>query len=148
MIRAIRSVHSHDDAFDSVTLDYEARFRRRIVMQADGGMSFLLDLPKVTDLQDGDSLVLEDGRLIRVRAAAEALVQITASDTLHLTRITWHLGNRHLPCQIEAERILIRPDKVITNMVEKLGGTVALIEQPFLPEGGAYGHGRTHSHEH
>ncbi|MEM0977451.1 MAG: urease accessory protein UreE [Pseudomonadota bacterium] len=148
MIRAAENLHSHDEAFDSVTLTYEARFRRRIVMTSDGGMEFLLDLPKVTDLKHGDCLVLEDGRLIKIVAADEPLLKITADDPQHLTRLVWHIGNRHLPCQIEADHILITPDPVIADMVRHLGGTIAEITQPFTPEGGAYGHGRTHSHEH
>jgi len=148
MIRATSTEHSHADTFDSVTLTYEARFRRRIVMTSDGGMEFLLDLPKVTDLKHGDCLVLEDGRLIKIAAADEPLLKITGDDTQHLTRLTWHIGNRHLPCQIEADHILITPDPVIADMVRHLGGTITEVTQPFTPEGGAYGHGRTHSHEH
>ncbi|MEO0344140.1 MAG: urease accessory protein UreE [Pseudomonadota bacterium] len=148
MIRATSAIHSHGSVIDSVTLTYDARFRRRIVMTSDRGMEFLLDLPKVTDLKHGDCLVLEDGRLIEIAAADEPLLKITGDDPQHLTRLTWHIGNRHLPCQIEADHILIAPDPVIADMVRHLGGTIAEITQPFTPEGGAYGHGRTHSHEH
>lgn len=148
MIRATSTEHNHEEAFDSITLDYEARFRRRIVMTTDGGMEFLLDLPKVTDLKHGDCLVLEDERLIKIVAADEPLLKITANDAQHLTRLVWHIGNRHLPCQIEADHILITPDPVIADMVGQLGGKVEEVLQPFTPEGGAYGHGRTHNHEH
>lgn len=148
MIRATETLHSHEAATDSVTLDFEARFRRRIVMTTDGGAEFLLDLPKVTDLRHGDCLKLEDGRLIKIIAAEEPLLKITGDDARHLTRLTWHIGNRHLPCQIEPDHILIQPDKVISDMIGVLGGQVEEVTQPFTPEGGAYGHGRTHSHEH
>lgn len=148
MLRATEVSHSHDEPVDTVTLDYEGRFKRRIVMTADGGLEFLLDLPKVTDLRDGDDLKLEDGRFVRVRAASEPLMRVTATDGLHLVRLAWHIGNRHLPCAISADHLLIRPDHVIRDMVKYLGGDVEEIEAPFLPEGGAYGHGRTHSHEH
>ena len=148
MLRATSVIHAHAAPDASVTLDYDARFKRRITMKTDSGEAFLLDLPKVTDLRHGDHLVLEDGRHVKVLAAAEPLYKITARNTQDLTRLTWHIGNRHLPCQIETDHLLIRPDHVIKDMIDKLGGTVAEISQPFTPEGGAYGHGRTHSHEH
>ncbi|MEM7243065.1 MAG: urease accessory protein UreE [Pseudomonadota bacterium] len=148
MIRATTLIHSHDPTEVTVTLDYDARFKRRIAMRTDQGEDFLLDLPKVTDMRAGDHLVLEDGRHIAVIAAEEPLMKISAVDGQHLTRLTWHIGNRHLPCQIEADHLLIRPDHVIKEMIEQLGGRVEELSAPFTPEGGAYGHGRTHSHEH
>lgn len=148
MIRAKSVIHSHDDPSATVTLDYEGRFKRRLRMETDDGEAFLLDLPKVTDLRDGDHLVLEDGRHVEIRAADEPLLKVTADDERHLMRLTWHIGNRHLPCQIEQGYLIIRSDHVIMEMIEKLGGDVDHITQPFTPEGGAYGQGRTHSHEH
>jgi urease accessory protein len=96
-------------------------------------------------LDHGDALVLEDGRFIEVIAAEEPLLQITGDD---LVRLAWHVGNRHTPCQIEKERLLIQSDPVIGHMLEHLGAKVTPVSEPFIPEGGAYGHGRTHSHEH
>jgi len=148
MIRATRIIHSHDGAADTITLDYEGRFKRRVAMQTDQGEAFLLDLAKVTDMRAGDYLVLEDGRHIEIRAASEALLKITADDTHHLIRLTWHIGNRHLPCEILSDHLLIQRDHVIAEMIKHLGGRVEQVEQPFTPEGGAYGQGRTHSHEH
>lgn len=148
MIRASTVIHSLDTPFDTITLDYDARFKRRVVMTSDAGLEFLLDLPKVTDLREGDHLVLEDGRHIAVKAAQEPLLKVSADDAQHLMRLTWHIGNRHLPCQVMADHLLIRPDHVISDMVNHLGGSVEEVTHPFTPEGGAYGHGRTHSHEH
>src|SRR5207245_1125825 len=82
-----------------------------------------------------DGLQLEDGRWISVRAAAESLIEVTAEPTF-LTRLAWHLGNRHLPARIEPHRILIRRDHVIADMLSKLGATLRFIEAPFTPEGG------------
>ena len=76
--------------------------------------------------------------------AAEALLDVRGD----LTRLAWHIGNRHMPCQIEANRLLIQRDHVIRAMLETLGATLAEVEEAFTPEGGAYGHGRTHSHAH
>lgn len=148
MIRATSAFHTHDTPVDTVTLNYDDRFRRRIALIGDGGLEFLLDLPKVTDLRDGDDLLLEDGRHIRVRAAAEALMKATARDPHHLMRTTWHVGNRHLPCEIHKDHLILRYDHVIEQMLVQLGADVITLDAPFNPEGGAYGFGRTHSHDH
>jgi urease accessory protein len=66
----------------------------------------------------------------------------------NLPRIAWHVGNRHTPCQIAADHILIRDDAVLKAMLEQLNAMVTSLTAPFMPEGGAYGHGRTHGHEH
>ncbi|AHD03356.1 urease accessory protein UreE (plasmid) [Leisingera methylohalidivorans DSM 14336] len=143
-----RAYHGHAHAaapVDQVVLDYEARFLRRKVLQTEGGDHLLVDLPQTTSLEHGGVLVLEDGGEIAVAAAAEPLLQITGDGLL---RLAWHIGNRHTPCQIEDMRLLIRQDHVIRAMLVQLGATVEEVTEPFTPEGGAYGHGRTHSHEH
>ncbi|WP_316863193.1 urease accessory protein UreE [uncultured Cohaesibacter sp.] len=148
MIKATSLTHSHDAPTGVVTLTYEERYRRRIAMKSDEGLEFLLDLPKVTELQNGDDILLEDGRRIRVRAADEPLMKATASDAHHLTRMAWHVGNRHLTCEIHPDHLLLRHDHVIKDMLIHLGAEIEELEGPFNPEGGAYGQGRTHSHEH
>ncbi len=152
MIRAskvIRAGHWNGVAADAVLLPYDDRHRRRLAMKGERGQEFLLDLPEATALRHGDGLVLDDGRIVEVRARPEALLTITAKDAHHLARLAWHLGNRHVPAAIEAERILIRPDHVLAEMLAGLGAEVAAIEAPFDPEGGAYAHGQHaqgHSH--
>ncbi len=126
-------------------LDYEARFLRRKRLETVEGRHFLVDLPQTTSLDHGDALVLEDGTYILVRAAEEALLRVTGPD---LARLAWHIGNRHTPCQIAADHLLIQNDPVIGHMLEHVGATLTEVTAPFTPEGGAYGHGRTHSHEH
>jgi urease accessory protein len=137
---------------DTVILDFDRRYRRRLAMTGEAGLAFLLDLPQAVTLRDGDALVLQDGRIVRVTAAPEHLVEIAAPDLTTLVRIAWHLGNRHLPTQAIGDRLRIRHDHVIVDMVAGVGGTVAEIEAPFDPEGGAYaggsGHHHHHSHEH
>ncbi|MEM6744038.1 MAG: urease accessory protein UreE [Pseudomonadota bacterium] len=135
-------------ASDAVTLDYEGRWRRRGMLTTEGGERVLLDLAQAAELEDGDALALEDGRRVAVRAAAEPLTEVRAEDARHLTRLAWHLGNRHLPVQIEAERLLIRHDHVLEDMLRRLGARLVAVEAPFTPERGAYGHGRTHGHSH
>jgi urease accessory protein len=143
-------------ADDAVLLDHDLRHRRRIALRGDGGAEFLLDLPEATVLRDGDALLLEDGRIIAVRAAPEPLAEIAAGDAAALARIAWHIGNRHLAAAILADRLLIRRDHVIEAMVRGLGGRVRHVDEPFEPEGGAYAHGqgeatgaeRGHHHQH
>ncbi|MGJ5176784.1 urease accessory protein UreE [Bradyrhizobium oligotrophicum] len=156
MIRATRVLGQHrwkEAAADSVLLDFDDRHRRRLVMTGTRGLEFLLDLEHATALRGGDALVLEDGRLIEVVAAAEPLLEIRASDPHHLVRLAWHLGNRHLPTQIVAKSLRIRRDHVIETMVKGLGARVIEIEAPFDPEGGAYAepshaHDQHHDHDH
>lgn len=130
---------------DHVTLDYEARFIRRKLLTTDRGRPLLVDLVQVTSLDQGGALQVTDGQLVGVRAAPEPLLQVTGPD---LPRLAWHIGNRHTPCQIEGTRLLIQRDHVIHTMLTHLGAEVTEVTEPFTPEGGAYGHGRTHSHEH
>ncbi len=97
-------------ASDSITLDREDRHRRRSAMTGEKGTSFLLDEPVAVHLRHGDGLKLEDGRFVEVRAAPEALVEISATDMAHLVKIAWHLGNRHLPTQLMGTSLRIRRD--------------------------------------
>lgn len=136
--------HLHGRADAEVSLTYDDRFLRRKVLTAASGERFLVDLPHTTSLNHGDAFELEDGRLVKVSAAPEDLLEVRGD----LTRLAWHVGNRHMPCQIETERLVIQRDHVIYDMLLKLGAEVKEISEPFTPEGGAYGHGRTHSHAH
>ena len=154
MIRATKVIHAghwSGVATDAVVLPYDDRHRRRLAMQGERGLEFLLDLPEATALRHGDGLVLEDGRMVEVRSKPEPLLVITSKDAHHLARLAWHLGNRHVPAAIEHGRILIRPDHVLAEMLAGLGADVSAIEAPFDPEGGAYaqaGHGGNHGHHH
>ncbi len=130
---------------DCITLDESQRHRRRMAMVSDGGIAFLLNLSQARLLRAGDAIVLADGRLIEVRAKPEALYAVRGHDARHLLTLAWHLGNRHLPAAIEADRILIRRDHVIADMVKGLGGSVEEIEAAFDPAAGAYAqHGHSH----
>ncbi|GGH37952.1 urease accessory protein [Cribrihabitans marinus] len=126
-------------------LTYEQRFFRRRKLTTEDGWSFIADFERTVSLDHGDALKLVDGRLVEVVAAAETLLAVTGPD---LPRLAWHIGNRHTPCQVEATRLLIRDDPVIAHMLGHLGASVTGVTEPFAPEGGAYGHGRTHSHDH
>src|ERR1700694_4942766 len=150
MIRATRFRGAHrwtESPADTVVLDFDDRHRRRMAMTGTRGLEFLLDLENAVALRGGDALVLEDGRLVEVVAAPEPLVEIRGADPLHLVRVAWHLGNRHLPTQIMPKGLRIRRDHVIEAMVTGLGARIIEIEAPFDPEGGAYASGHAHAGE-
>jgi urease accessory protein len=136
------------ERFDTIVLPHDGRYRRRITMRTEGDLVFLLDLAEAIQLKHGDGLLLEDGRMIGVIAAEEPVAEIAANNAHHLARIAWHIGNRHVPAEILADRIRIAPDHTIEDMVRGLGGTVTRIEARFEPEGGAYEHGGSHAHQH
>ena len=127
-----------------VTLGYDARFLRRKRLVAEDGSSFLVDLTETTSLDQGDAFKLSDGRLVVVIAAKEPVVQVRGD----LPRLAWHIGNRHTPCQIEADHLVIRRDHVLEKMLTGLGAELIICDAPFRPEGGACGHGRTMGHDH
>jgi urease accessory protein len=148
---------------DTVVLDFDGRYRRRVAMTGVGGLEFLLDLPEAAMLRGGDGLRLEDGRVVEVLAEPEPLAEIRAADALAMTRIAWHLGNRHLLTEMLPKALRIRRDPVIEAMAAGLGARVIALEAPFNPEGGAYvkgedagaefqhqghDHARDHDHDH
>ncbi len=125
---------------DEITLDYDRRHRRRHRFTTPTGTEILLDLPDAIHIRNGDAMALEDGSCISVRAAHEELLEITAPDAHALTRLAWHLGNRHLAVQILPGSLRILRDHVIGEMILLLGGATSEISAPFDPETGAYHH--------
>ena len=137
-----------DKEAGTLTLDFDARHRRRIRLTADHGEDVLLDLPKAVAMADGDGLQLEDGRWLKIQAAPESIVEVRHKDPHQLVRLAWHLGNRHLPTEIRGHVLRIRPDHVIEDMLRGFGAYLLNVEAPFQPEGGAYGgHARHHTHD-
>lgn len=132
-------------ADDHCLLSYDARFLRRKRLETVTGAAFLIDLAQTVSVDQGDGFVLSDGCVVQVQAAKEALLEVRGAD---LVRLAWHVGNRHTPCQIEPDRLLIQRDRVMRDMLAQLGAEVTEVTEPFTPEGGAYGHGRTHGHHH
>ncbi len=139
---------------DAIALDFDHRHRRRVLLTTATGREILLDLDTVARLEEGDALRLEDGGIVRVIAAPEAVLDIHAAPET-LLRIAWHLGNRHLPVQVLGAALRIRADHVIAVMLAGLGGHVHAHEAPFDPEPGAYEgahaahhHDPRHHHDH
>jgi len=140
-----------EKAAGSLTLDFDARHRRRSRLSVDQGEDVLLNLPKAVAMADGDGLQLEDGRWLKIQAAPELLVEIRHKDPNQRVRLAWHLGNRHLPTEIQDQVLRIRPDHVIEDMLRRFGADLVNVRAPFQPEGGAYGSHHSHDehvHQH
>jgi urease accessory protein len=135
------------DAVDRVVLDADERYRRRIVLTGERGSRFLLDLAEATALRDGDGLLLDDGTIVAVAAKPEPLIEIAAgtgngtAGVDALVRLAWHLGNRHTEVEIAGDRLRMRRDHVLEDMLAGLGAMLTPVEAPFEPERGAYRHG-------
>ncbi|UOM34614.1 urease accessory protein UreE [Acuticoccus sp. I52.16.1] len=132
----------------TVRLGYDDRFRRRLVVESVEGERVLFDLAEATRLRGGDRLALDDGRILAIEADPEDVVDITAPDAATVTRLAWHLGNRHTPTAVLGGTLRIRRDHVLEAMVQRLGGTVHPLRAPFDPEVGAYHDGGGHGHHH
>ena len=148
MQTAFKIIHHNDnnkELIDEISLSYEERFVRRKKLTSYNGIEFLVDLKNTISLKKDDMFKLDSGLLINVRYKIEELLEIKGKNLMHLI---WHIGNRHIPCQIEENRILIQNDKVIEEMILRLNGQTKVVLEAFDPEGGAYGIGRTHGHRH
>ena len=133
---------------DTISLDFEARFKRKIKLVSDSGYEFFLSLDKASELPVNGTLILKSKKKIRVLAAKEALMRIETENTIELMKAIWHIGNRHLNCDICETSVILREDKVIADMLEKLNCKVSYFQDCFTPLSGAYGLGRTFSHTH
>jgi urease accessory protein len=131
-------------AIDRVVLDAGDRQRRRIVFKGEKGTEFLLDFAKPVSLRDGDGLLLDDGSIVLVAGEQEKLVEISAGSALDAVRLAWHLGNRHTDVQVIGDKLRIRRDHVLEDMLRGLGATLNALDAPFDPEAPA----PTHEHEH
>jgi urease accessory protein len=137
----------NESAAGSITLEFDARHRRRIRLITDQGEDVLIDLPQAVAMADGDALQLEDGRFLKIHAAAEPIVEVRHREPGQLVRLAWHLGNRHLATEIREQVLRIRPDYVIEDMLRRFGAELMKVQAPFQPEGGAYS-GDDHHHDH
>jgi urease accessory protein len=146
----LRAADASDVApFDVAVLEHDERHLRRRVLSLKNGGQVLVDLLEPVALEDGDVLVLDDGRHVGIVAPDEDIYDVRARDAVHLAQLAWHIGNRHLPAAIEADRIVILRDHVIRDMLEGLGATVTEAVEPFNPLRGAYsGHGTHGHHDH
>jgi urease accessory protein len=142
----------------SITLDWDTRQKSRFDATDSQGCILGVFLPRGTVVRGGDVLVAEDGSLVRVQAAPQDVLRITTcsehGSPFDLTRAAYHLGNRHVPIELQPDHLKIEPDHVLADMLRAMHMTVVAVSEPFEPENGAYGdhgassHGHGHSHEH
>jgi len=137
---------------DTVILDYAQRNAQKIAVTGVKGGTFEIELQQPVHLRTDDLLVLDDGTLVEVVAAPEPLIEARAADIAGLSRLAWHLGDRHVPVQVLANRIRVQHAPAIEVLLKSLGAKLTMIEAPFEPEGGAYasshGHDHDHAHDH
>lgn len=136
-----------DMASEYLSLSFERRCKCRLRTQSEAGEDTGLFLARGTVLHHGDKLRAQDGRIVEIIAAPEALMQATSDSPLLLARGAYHLGNRHVAVQLGAGWLRFAADHVLRDMVAGLGLSVSDIIAPFEPESGAYGHGHTHGGE-
>lgn len=139
----------------SVELDWDVRQKSRFDAVTSGGVVIGVFLTRGTLVRGGDVLIAEDGALIRVIAAPQKVLRITAcaehGSPFDLTRAAYHLGNRHVPIELHPDHLKIEPDHVLAEMLQAMHLIVQESQEAFEPEGGAYNHAgghRAHSHSH
>ena len=143
----------------TVELDWDVRQKSRFAAVDSGGRELAVFLPRGQAVRGGDVLVAEDGSLIRVLAAPQKVLRITAcavhGTPFDLMRAAYHLGNRHVPIELQPDHLKIEPDHVLADMLRSMHMEVAQADLPFEPEGGAYGghvthdgHSHHHAHHH
>ncbi len=136
----------------TVTLDWDTRQKSRFDFTDSAGRHVGVFLARGTTVRGGDVIVAEDGTFIRVIAADQPVLVITAckdhGSSFDLTRAAYHLGNRHVPIELKPDHLKIEPDHVLAEMLRKMHPDVADANAPFEPEGGAYESGGHAHHDH
>ena len=136
----------------TLTLDWDLRQKSRFDCEDGEGRRVGVFLPRGTLLRGGDMLVTLDGSLLRVVAAPQSLLRIThcpeQGSPFDLLRAAYHLGNRHVPIELQPDQLKIEPDHVLADMLVQMGLLVAAVEEAFEPEAGAYGEHATMGHSH
>jgi urease accessory protein len=140
--------HGETAPDDRLVLPFEQRCKSRLRVTLASGTEAALVLERGGILRDGDRLRAEDGRIVLVAAAPEAVATAWGEPAL-LLRAAYHLGNRHVPLQIGPNWLRFERDHVLEDMVMGLGVPVCHEDAPFEPEGGAYAAGHRHGgHDH
>ena len=139
----------------TVSLDWDVRQKSRFQVEDSSGRVLSVFLQRGYVVRGGDVLVADDGSLVRIEAAPQALLRITTcpqhGTPFDLTRAAYHLGNRHVPIELKPDHLKIEPDPVLAGMLRSMHLIVNSVHEAFEPEGGAYGahHGGSgHSHDH
>jgi len=145
MLIAQRRIPPQVAADVELALPFELRQKSRLRTVLAGGEEIGLFLERGTHLRDGDCLAADDGRVVRIVAAPEDLVEVRCADADQLARAAYHLGNRHTPVQVGSGWLRLAADDVLAGMLRGLGATVTPVRAPFEPEAGAYGADHRHA---
>ncbi len=139
MIRLTQFDSSDAVVYSTLTLPLEKRIKSRLKVSLDNGEEAGLFLERGLVLKNGDRLKSDDGQVVEIRAAEETLSIVRVDDPLLMSRVCYHLGNRHVPLQIKAGVVCYQHDHVLDDMVRGLGVDVVVSDATFDPEPGAYG---------
>ncbi|GAB2880026.1 urease accessory protein UreE [Uliginosibacterium flavum] len=132
-------------ATEQLILDFDARTKTRLRTQLASGEEVGLFLPRGGILRGGDKLQAQDGRIVEVVSAPEALVEARCASAFELARTAYHLGNRHVAVQVCEGALRIQQDHVLEHMLTGLGAELTHLDAPFEPEAGAYASGHHHA---
>ena len=143
----------------TLTLDWDLRQKSRFDAEDSQGRRVGVFLPRGTVVRGGDVLLTHDGSMLKVLAAPQAVLRITHcsehGSPFDLIRAAYHLGNRHVPIELQPDHLKIEPDHVLAEMLRQMHLVVNAVREPFEPESGAYasgghahGHAHTHAHGH
>ena len=146
MIKIIEKAEHTYDVTWTLTLPFELRQKARLHTKLDNGDEAGLFLKRGDTLRGGDILKAESGENIKVISADEDVSTVYSSNSLLLTKASYHLGNRHVPVEIHSTYIRYLKDHVLDQMIEQLGLEITHEQAPFEPESGAYSHGHKHKH--
>lgn len=141
-LRQCVAARDHVDA--TLVLPFELRQKSRLATQLPSGEAVAVLLPRGTVVRSGNCLAADDGRIVRVVAADEALMEARCAHADDLARCAYHLGNRHTPVQVGAGFVRFTRDDVLASMLRGLGASVTEVSVPFEPEAGAYAGGHRH----
>jgi len=139
----------------AVVLDWDTRQKSRFDTEDSQGRTLGVFLPRGNVVRGGDVLVTEDGSLVKVIATPQPVLVVRASThgaPFDLLRAAYHLGNRHVALELQADRLQLEPDHVLADMLRQMHLAVTEELAPFEPEAGAYAahasHGHGHAHDH
>jgi urease accessory protein len=146
MIRISRRATAAQHCDAVLLMNFELRSKSRLRTTTTSGEEVGLFLEAGRPLQDGELLLSDDGRCIRVQAAEEPLLHVECSSPLELCRAAYHLGNRHVHLEVGDGWLRLLDDDVLAHMLHQMGARTIRLSAPFNPESGAYGGGHHHSH--
>lgn len=147
MLNIFEHLPPADQCDDKLILPFDRRQKSRLRIRLESGEEAGLFLKRGTILRGGDRLLASNGRIVRVVAADEPVMRVTADTPIRLMCAAYHLGNRHVPLQIGEGWLRLEQDHVLKEMLLGLGVEVVNENAPFEPEAGAYGGGHRHHHD-